>query len=185
MGMPSTGGSPKDPPNEALRIAGASSRSYVLALRVSQRKWPMQTPTEKIPNFLKTTEEPEQLDLFGWRPARQATSGDECGLSDLVCHRIVSVANLWYLLSDDQNNRLRDLLVRQCSADPVSPDWHDYILGLASTVSSLPVPWRQTFLQSDRAALASDWGHVQSDLDQVWRAITTVERICNERSANQ
>jgi hypothetical protein len=52
-------------------------------------------------------------------------------------------------------------------------------------MSFLPTPSQETFVRSDRAALASDWATVQLDLDLVWRAIVTAERHCNERPTEQ
>jgi hypothetical protein len=133
-----------------------------------------------LPKYLKINTEPEQLDLFGWRPQHESTSSGGA-LSSSVCSQIASVACVYYGLSTEQNAHLRNLITHECSGDPHQPAWHDYIIGLASTMSFLPTLLHATFFHSDRAALASDWAHVQSDLDQVWHAITTAERYCNEQ----
>ena|ERR1700730_8525773 len=138
-----------------------------------------------LPKHLKIQAEPEQLDLFGWYPSHESASSPGYIISSAVCNGIVSAACTHYGLSTEQNNHLRNLIVHQCSGGPASSVWYDYLTGLASTMSFLPTPFEQTFWRSDRAALASDWACVQSDLDQVWHAITTAERSCNERSAQQ
>jgi hypothetical protein len=58
--------------------------------------------------------------------------------------------------------------------------WQDYVTGLASTMSFLPTPPQPTFHDSDRAALASDWLKVESDLNQAWQAATAAESDCDE-----
>jgi hypothetical protein len=137
------------------------------------------------PNHLKHPEinaEPEQLDLFGWRPAVESASSSECTLSTAVGFQLAAVASRCYGLSSEQNNYLRNLIVhRHCSAGPSLPSWYDYLLGVASTMSFLPTPLQETFWLSDRAALASDWACVQSDLNRVWHAVATAERECNEQ----
>jgi hypothetical protein len=143
----------------------------------------MLTRTKPLPKHLKTQPEPEQLDLFGWRPIPESASGNT--LSATVCHQIATVACTLYGLGAEHNSHVRNLIVHRCSTEPFSSVWHDYLTGFASTMSFSPTPMQETFWRSDRAALASDWTCVQSDLNQVWSAITTAEGRCNERPRQQ
>ena len=167
--------------HDFLRLAGASSSSHVLVFGGDLTARAMQTSTNKLHNYLKINAEPEQLDLFGWYPPRESTSDTWHTLSSVVCDQVASTACLYHGLSTEHASHLKSLILNQCSGDPHQPAWHDYVMGLASTMSFLPTPMQQTFHHSDRAALASDWAHVQSDLDQAWRAITIAERYCDEQ----
>lgn len=135
----------------------------------------MLTSTKNPPNFLIVNNEPEQLDLFGWDPSPESAIVGGAILST-VCDQIASVAGVCYGLSAEKIGQLRAEIIRQCSSEPSSAVLSDYVVGLASTMSFLPTPLQQTFLRSDRAALASDWACVQSDLNLVWHAITTSQR---------
>ena len=144
----------------------------------------MLNPTNRLPKYPTIDAEPEQLDLFGWSQSRESTITGY-NICPIVCDQIAHAAGSRYSLSHEQNNRLRDIIVHQCSSEPAWSVWHDYVIGFAATMSFLPTPLRQTFSRSDRAALASDWACVQSDISQVWHAITTAEGNCNERSEQQ
>src|ERR1700730_1416421 len=124
----------------------------------------MQTFTKNIRNYLKIKDEPEQLDLFGWHPSRESASTSQHTISSVVCHQIASAVCAHHSLTTNVSH-LRNLLIHQCSDEPSQSVWRDYVVGLASTMSFLPTPMQQTFHHSDRAALASDWANVQSDLD--------------------
>jgi hypothetical protein len=146
----------------------------------------MLASTKHPPKYLKKHKEPEQLDLFGQTTSPESTlpDGYAC-LSTAVYSRIINMAGALYSLNDVSAAQLRNFIVHRCVNEPPSTAWHDYLMGMASTMSFLPTPHHQTFSRSDRAALASDWSCVQSDLNQVWQAIILAERYCHERTGQQ
>src|SRR5262249_45487860 len=136
----------------------------------------MQTFIKNTCDHQTPKHEPEQLDLFAGYPSHEPLSATRHTISSVVCHQIASAACFYHALSAQHVTHIRNLITHQCSGDSGQSVWHDYVMGLASTMSFIPTPMQQTFHQSDRAALASDWANVQSDLNQVWQAITTAER---------
>jgi hypothetical protein len=145
----------------------------------------MQTLSKHLLRSLKINAEPEQLDLFGEHPSSESTGNTGHPLSQALCLPIAMRACLCHRLSVEHVDRLRALLTHHCSHEPASSVVYDYVVGLASTMSLWPTPMQETFSHSDRAALFSDWATVQSDLNEVWRAVTLAERDCNERSGQK
>jgi hypothetical protein len=130
-------------------------------------------------NRLKTTDEPEQLDLFG-HPSHEPVPTIGHTISPSVGYKIACAACSHHGLGAQYVSLIRNTIAHQSWAN-LSPEWHDYVVGLGSTMSFWPTSMQSTFHSSDRAALASDWASVQSDLNLAWQAITTAERICNEQ----
>lgn len=148
-----------------------------------RRAGPMTTLPKSFPKYLNLHKEPEQL-TFDWGGREGESLHHSCTLSTMVCDHIATVAHHCYGLTSDPGY-LRQLIFHHCSTDSTQSHWYDYVAGIASTMSFYPTSSEQTFVRSDRIALASDWERVQSDLNQVWHAITTAERSCNERSGQQ
>jgi len=149
----------------------------------------MRPVSKELQNSLKILEEPQQLDLFeGSFSARNPSPGPY--LCHSVCDQLAGTASRAYRLSAAQNKQLCELIVHHCSADvPSTSAWAEYLVGAATALNPLPVSLHSTFWRTDRAALASDWQHVQVDMTRVWQAITAArniaERLSHERSEQQ
>jgi hypothetical protein len=128
----------------------------------------------------KPADEPEQLDLFGY-PSHEPVPASQCAISPSVVSQVAWGVCSHHGLGGQYANHIRNWFAHQPGGDPGRPEWRDYVVGLASSMSFWPTSIVSTFQSSDRDALASDWASVQSDLNLVWQAITTAERICNEQ----
>ena len=142
----------------------------------------MRTPFSYPSNYLTIQTEPQQLDLFDWLRHTESPSQKGYFFSPAVCDHIATVARTCHGLGTEHHSALSSFISGQCSFSGAWSHWHDYVQGVASAMSFFPTPSEETFVRSDRAAMASDWASVQLDLDQVWRAITSAERHCNDRS---
>jgi hypothetical protein len=160
----------------------------MIALAASQRAGPMLTSTKKLDNSLENKAEPEQLELFGQdHPSRESASMEEY-LSPIVCNLVANAVGCYYGLTAAENTNFCKQVVGLYSSEQAVSAWTtytDYLDGFASTMSSVPITTQQTFIRSDRDALASDWMTVQSNLNRVWQTITGAERICYERTGQQ
>jgi hypothetical protein len=162
-------------------------------LDIKPPSWAMATHRKELPNSLKALVEPEQLELFGKSALDESVfTPDSLGnlCSRFLCERMAAVVNQDYHLDLEQANHLRNLLVHHCSGEPSSTSrLTEYLAGLAMTMNLLPTSPEYTFLQSDRTALAADWAVVQGDINRVWNAISTAqkiaERISHERSKQE
>jgi hypothetical protein len=136
--------------------------------------------------YLKNNAKPQQLDLFGWSASDESASTSACRIASSVCHHIASAAALYHGLSSDFEKQITDFIISHHGCDN-RIDWRgvcsDYVHGFALTMSFSPMPIEQTFLHSDRIAMAEDWASAQSDLIRICEAVVTAERLCNERSA--
>jgi hypothetical protein len=128
--------------------------------------------------------EPEQLDLFAH------VLPTPTHVSHPVCHQISNAACHAYFQSPTNEliNRVRNLLVHHCGEvrlSEASSAWRDYLYGASTALNPLPLSTTQTFLLSDRIALALDWQTVQSDVDQIWRAISIARNLAESGSNEQ
>jgi hypothetical protein len=148
----------------------------------------MTIPKNSAFSFHRSSE-PEQLELFQHHHGSLGIA-----LCRPVCNQIGNVACHTYAASptDDFINRVRDLLVHSCGTEhlsKVASACHEYLTGAALALNPLPLSMPQTFLQSDRTALSSDWRVVQNDVEQVWHAILLArafaESVSNERPEQQ
>jgi hypothetical protein len=146
----------------------------------------MPTDRKESPNSLKMLTEPEQLELFGRSMSHESALTPDyldylCPRS--LCEQMAAVVTQAFHLDLKQTNYLRNLLVHQCSGGPASTSrLTEYLAGVATTMNLLPTSTEQTFLRSDRAALAADWAVVQVDINRVWNAISTAQRIAERIS---
>jgi hypothetical protein len=139
-------------------------------------------------NHPKYHAEPKQLE-FAWpNHGEPQQSHGGCVLSTMVCDHIANASRLCHSLDASHHGTLKSYILDQCSFSFPAASWnrwHDYLQGVASTMSFMPTPPEETFVRSDRVAMASDWMVVQRDLNHVWQAITCAERHCHERSKEQ
>jgi hypothetical protein len=146
----------------------------------------MKTPKHSMFSFHRNSE-PEQLELF----QRYGPLG--AALCHPVCNQIGEISCHTYAASPttDLIDRVRNLLVHSCGTEQISgiaSVLHEYMRGAALALNPLPLERPQTFLDSDRAALSSDWQVVQNDIDQVWHGIALARALAentNERSEQQ
>ena len=126
--------------------------------------------------------EPEQLDLFA--PIFPTA------VCRPVCHQIGNAVCHAYLQAPTNEliDSVRNLLMHRCGEvglSEASSAWHDYLYGAATALNPLPLSTAQTFLPSDRITLAHDWQTVQSDIDQVWRAVLMARDLVESGSDEQ
>ncbi len=87
-------------------------------------------------NRLKTTDEPEQLDLFG-HPSHEPVPTIGHTISPSVGYKIACAAYSHHGLGAQYVSLIRNTIAHQSWAN-LSPEWHDYVVGLGSTMSFWP-----------------------------------------------
>jgi hypothetical protein len=157
-----------------------------LAIHDKVSRDPTDRAMSENPNkYVTIHAEPQQLE-FDWDHHSESAPRAGYPLSTVVCDHVANVARACHDLSSEHHSSLTSYIIHCTSHYGVaSSHWHEYLQGVASTMSFLPTPSYETFVRSDRVAMASDWTTVQRDLDQVWRAITSAEQHCHERSREQ
>ena len=140
----------------------------------------MLTHRDKTTNSLIVKKEPEQLELFGRKFL--ARLGGGCFVD--LCTAIANEVGRKQHLTASNVARLVDLVVSDRASvkdqQPFSEWFLDYLDGFGMAMNWLPVPTNQTFSRSDRAALASDWHVVQSDVDEVWRTLASTQALAEK-----
>jgi hypothetical protein len=121
--------------------------------------------------------EPQQLELFG--SAHPVATYICHQIGDAACHAYIEAPSI------ETIGYVRNLLVHNCSGQTTSgPAWYDYLLGAATALNPLLLS-QGSYWQSDRLASTLDWLVVQSDIDQVWRAIVISRDLAQSGVSNE